>query len=326
MLTIGLESSAHTFGVGVADNGKILSNEKAMYRIGGGGMIPAEVAETHIANAEDVIGRALDSAGISTGEIEGVGYTMGPGMGPCLQVAQLAAKTLASRLKVRIVPVNHCVAHAEIARRYGKLRDPVMLYVSGGNSQILTIEGKPFRHYSVAGETFDIGIGNMLDSFARNMHLVPAWGSSIEKNASGGRYIPLPYTVKGMDFSFTGLLTRSTELIPEERREDLCFSIQETAFSAICEATERAMLLKNKGEIGICGGVAQNSRLRSMLGLVAKEHGASFGYAPDEFNADNGGMIAFVAEKMLKEGMHTPVSRCEIRQRYRTDLARLPSG
>ena len=324
MLVLGLESSAHTFGAGVVEDGKVLSNEKDMYKIGTTGMIPAKVAEHHSESAAIVIEKALESARISPKDIQGVGYTMGPGMGPCLQVAQLAAKTIAKKLGVGITPVNHCVAHAEITRYYGKLRDPLMLYVSGGNSQILVIENKPSRHYSILGETFDIGVGNMLDSFARNLKLDPAWGSSIEANSKGGRYVPLPYTVKGMDFSFTGLLTRATELIAEEKVQDLCFSIQETAYAALCEATERALMLRNKTEIGVCGGVAQNKRLRGMLGKVAKEHGFRFGFAPDEFNADNGGMVAHLAERMLKEGMQVPISRCGIRQRYRTDAAIVP--
>ena len=270
MLVIGIESSAHTFGVGIVNNGKILANEKSMYKIGKGGMIPAKVAEFHVQNAESVIENALNKAGIRIEELEGVGYTMGPGLGPCLQVGQLSAKMLSKKLGIKIAPVNHCVAHAEITRHYAKLKDPIMLYVSGGNSQILLLEKNKFRHYSVAGETFDIGVGNMLDAFARNLKLDPAWGSSIEKNAKGGRYLPLPYTVKGMDFSFTGLLTKTSELIGKEKAADLCFSIQETAFSALCEATERAMLLKDKKEIGICGGVAQNNRLRDMLGIGSK--------------------------------------------------------
>lgn len=326
MLVIGLESSAHTFGVGIVKNGRVISNEKAMYKIGTTGMIPAKVAEFHVNNAEGVIARAINAAGVKPDEIEGIGYTMGPGLGPCLQVAQLSAKTMAKRLGVKIAPVNHCVAHAEITRHYGKLGNPIMLYVSGGNSQILSIEEEPFRHYAVAGETFDIGVGNMLDSFARDLELEPAWGSSIEKKSEGGSYIALPYTVKGMDFSFTGLLTRASELIGKEKAADLCFSLQETAFSALCEATERALLLKNKKEIGVCGGVAQNSRLREMLDNVASEHRCRLGYAPNEFNADNGAMIAYVAEKMLEAGMNSPLSRCGVVQRYRTDRARLPGG
>ncbi len=323
MIVIGMESSAHTFGVGVVEDGKVLSNEKAMYNIGSTGMIPGEVAKFHSENAADVFGRALESAGITSKEIEGVGYTMGPGLGPCLEVAQLSARTVAKRLGVRIVPVNHCAAHAEIARHYGKLADPIMLYVSGGNSQILALERKPYLHYSVVGETFDIGVGNMLDSFARRLRLRPAWGSSIEKHARGGKYIELPYTVKGMDFSFTGLATKATEMIGRAKISDLCFSIQETAFAALCEATERAMLLKNKKEIGICGGVAQNKKLKDMLREMGKEHGAVLGFAPDEFNADNGGMVAYLAERMLKEGIYCKITDCLIRQKYRVDAARL---
>lgn len=324
MLVMGIESSAHTFGVGIVDNGKVVANEKAMYKIGSWGMIPNKVAEHHIKTAGEVISNAIDSAGINPNELEGIGYTMGPGLGPCLQVAQLSAKTIAKRLKLKIAPVNHCVAHAEITRHVAKLKDPIMIYVSGGNSQILSIENLPFRHYGVAGETFDIGIGNMLDAFARNAKLNPAWGSTVEKCSVGGKYIELPYTVKGMDFSFTGLLTKASKLIKSEKVTDLCFSLQETAFSAICEASERAMLLKGRVEIAVCGGVAQNKRLQSMLKMVAKEHGAKFGCAPNEFNADNGAMIAYVAEKMLQNGMSKRLEECEIKQRYRVDTVRIP--
>ncbi len=319
MIVLGLESSAHTFGAGIVNNGRILANEKSMYKIGSKGMIPAEVARFHIEGARSVIERALDSADIGFDDIEGVGYTMGPGLGPCLQVAQLYAKTVAHRLGIGIAPVNHCVAHVEITRHAAGLRDPVMLYVSGGNSQILKLEKKPYPHYSVLGETLDIGVGNMLDSFARNIGLTPAWGSSVEKCAGGGRYILLPYSVKGMDFSFTGLLTKASVLKDEVSQEDLCFSLQETAFSMLCEATERALMLTKGRAIGVCGGVAQNSRLAEMLGRVAKEHRVGFGRAADEFNADNGAMIAFVAEKMLKASFSRDIGSCSVKQRYRID-------
>ena len=326
MLVLGLESSAHTFGAGISDGGKILANEKAMYKIGATGMIPAEVAETHVENAEGVISAALEKAGILPSDLEGICYTAGPGMGPCLQVAQIAARALASKLKIRIVGVNHCVAHAEITREMGRLSDPIMLYVSGGNSQILALSDRPFRHYSVIGETFDIGVGNMLDNFARAANLFPAWGSSVEKASAGGRYLELPYTVKGMDFSFTGLLTRATELTGKVPVNDLSYSVQETAFSELCEATERAILLKGKKEIGVCGGVAQNSRLRQMLQSMASEQGIRFGFAPNEYNADNGGMIAYAGERLLSEGISWKLGECRISQRYRVDSAYVPGG
>ena len=321
MAVIGIESSAHTFGVGIAEGGRALANEKEMYRIGTKGMIPDEVADFHIGNAGGVIRRALEKAGLGSGDISGIGYTRGPGMGPCLQVGQLAARFLAVRLGIRIVPVNHAVGHIEAARSFGGLDDPVALYVSGGNSQVLKLAERPFRHYRVLGETFDIGVGNMLDTFARKTGLNPAWGSTVDMAGRGGRYIELPYSVKGMDFSFTGLLTKALALSRERGMRDLCFSLEETAFAMLCETAERALLLTNSNELCVCGGVAQNARLRGMLRSMAEEHGVRFGFAPDEFNADNGGMIALVAERMLDAGRSVPVGRCDIEQRYRIEKA-----
>ncbi len=323
MLTLGVESSAHTFGVGIVDEGKVISNEKSMYRIGTTGMIPKKVAEFHVQNSSSVVTRALSKAGIRITDIEGIGYTKGPGIGNCLQVGQVVAKTLAQKLNVPIVPVNHGVGHIEIGRLQSGLEDPVVLYVSGGNSQILKMtkgQGKT-KHYRVLGETFDIGIGNMLDNFARSIKLDPAWGSTVEKIAVGGKYIAMPYTVKGMDFSFTGLLTHSTKQVGAHSKEDICYSIQEASFSMLCEALERALLLTNSKELCVCGGVAQNARLKEMLSMIAEDHKAKIGYAANEFNADNGAMIAFVAERMIKGGSKAKLSECGIEQRYRIDRA-----
>ncbi len=321
MLVMGVESSAHTFGVGIADNGRVLANEKMMYDVGSRGMIPSKVAETHVKNAGTVIRMALEKARVKITEIEGVGYTKGPGIGACLQVGQLAAKTISNGLGIGIVPVNHAVAHVEITKHEAKLRDPIALYVSGGNSQILKLAGNPFRHYQILGETFDVGVGNMLDAFAREIKLTPAWGSTVAKLAAKGSYIEMPYTVKGMDFAFTGLLTYASSLAGKENDEDLCYSIQETSFAMLCEATERALLLTNRDELEVCGGVAQSVRLQEMLRSICKEHGMRFGVAKNEYNADNGGMIAYVAERMLEHGHSEPLARCGIQQRYRIDKA-----
>jgi glycoprotease/Kae1 family metallohydrolase len=316
MPIIGIESSAHTFGVGIVENGRILSNEKSVYPIGNSGMIPIKVAEFHKKSADEVILRSLERADVRLKDISGIGYTMGPGIGPCLKVGMSKAKAMANELNVDIVPLNHGMAHVEIAKRLSNMRDPLALYVSGGNSQILKLDSER-RHYLVLGETFDIGVGNMLDSFARKMGLDPAWGSSVAKTATGGRYIKLPYTVKGMDFAFAGLMTKAVELSERNSKKDVSFSLQETAFAMLCEATERALLLTKSREFCVCGGVAQSERLRVMLESVAKEHKIKFGAAPNEFNADNGAMIALLAERVLKRGYGVKVEDCDYMQRYR---------
>lgn len=323
MAVMGIESSAHTFGVGISENGKILANEKIMYKIGRTGMIPKEVGQFHLGNAAKVISMAIDKSGLPFSEIEGIGYTRGPGMGYCLHIGMLSAKTMAKRLGIPIVPVNHAVGHIEIAKHRARLKDPVALYVSGGNSQILKREKSKNPHYRILGETFDIGIGNMLDSLARGLGLDPAWGSTVEQLAENGSYINMPYTVKGMDFSFTGLLTHALKLKAKESKEDICFSVQETAFAMLAEAAERAMLLTDSKELCVCGGVAQSKRLKKMLSMMSSEHNVKFGYAEDEFNADNGAMIAFVAEKLLASGISERLRSCDIEQRYRIEDARL---
>ena len=282
------------------------------------GMIPIEVSEHHIQNAGSTIKLALETARIKARDLEGVGYTKGPGLGPCLQVGQLSAKTLAHRLKIPIVPVNHGVAHVEITKHTQKMKDPLALYVSGGNSQILVLDENT-RKYKIMGETFDMGIGNAIDNLARSLGLEHAWGSDVERLAKEGSYIEMPYTVKGMDFSFTGLLTNAVKKLETEKKEDVCYSFQETAFSMLCEATERGLLLSNKNELCACGGVAQNTKLAKMLEEVASENGARFARAPNEFNADNGAMIALVAENNIKNKKYEKLENCDIKQKYRID-------
>ncbi len=321
MAVMGIESSAHTLGIGIVDNGRVLANERSMYKITDKGIIPSKVADFHANNVRKTLQKALKSAGLGLSDIEAVGYTKGPGLGACLQVGQIAARTISQRYKIPLLPVNHGVAHIEVTRSLYKLKDPLALYVSGGNSQILARLDNPYRHYHIYGETFDVGIGNMLDSFARAAGLNPAWGSNVAKAAMGGKYIPMPYTVKGMDFTFTGLLTNATGLLKKHRLRDVAFSLQETAFAMLCEATERALLLTRKRELVLCGGVAQSKRLRKMLQTISEEHKTRFRVAPDELNADNGAMIAIVAENMLRHGTRAPLSECTTNQKYRIDSA-----
>lgn len=318
-MILGIESSAHTLGAGIVEEGKVLANYKRMYDIRKSGMIPSKVANFHAENVYDVISGALDEAGVGLSEIDAIGYTKGPGIGPCLYVGYLSARYLSESLNLPLYPVNHAIAHIEITKSLGKLTDPLALYVSGGNSQVLGIIKDRFKHYHIYGETFDIGVGNMLDNFARAADLVPAWGSTVAKVAENGNYIDMPYNVKGMDFTFTGLLTYAVKLIGKESVEDIAFSIQETAFSMLTEATERALMLTKKSELVLSGGVAQSKRLKEMLSEMSRVHGIKFYDADNSFNADNGAMIALVAEKMHKA--HYRVSKDEfgVNQRYKID-------
>ncbi len=319
MAVIGIESSAHTFGVGISEKGRILANEKEMYKIASEGMIPSQVANFHMDNAKAVIERAISKSGLKLSEIEAVSFTKGPGLGPCLRVGQLSAMVLAETLSVPLYPVNHAIGHIQITTHLSGFEDPLAVYVSGGNSQILGIEDNGQKRYHVYGETLDIGVGNMIDNFARAAKLNPAWGSTVAKIAEKGSYIPMPYTVKGMDFTFTGLLTHAVKALASNKVEDVAYSIQETAFGMIAEAAERALLLSGKKSLILCGGVAQSKRLQEILYAMAKSHNAGFYTAPNEYNADNGAMIAYVGELMYKGGAKPKLEDYKVEQRYRID-------
>ncbi|MEM3944999.1 MAG: KEOPS complex N(6)-L-threonylcarbamoyladenine synthase Kae1 [Candidatus Micrarchaeia archaeon] len=293
-VVLGIESTAHTLGVGIVKNGRIIANEKSM--LFEYGIHPRKTADHHADAFQQVMETALKKAGIKLQDVDLISFSQGPGIGPCLRISSIAARTFAISFNKPVVGVNHCVAHIEISKYFTGFKDPLVLYVSGGNTQILI---KKENKYHILGETLDIGIGNMLDTFARSAGLKNAKDVE-EKALNGKKYIPMPYSVKGMDASFSGILTHSEKLIGKEKIEDICYSLQETSYAALCEITERALALTGKKEITICGGVAQNKRLQKMLSEMAKEWNCKFGVAPNEFNADNGGMIAYVGYLISK--------------------------
>jgi len=324
MLCLGIEGTAHTFGVGIVNSrGKILSNVSRVYVPPKGGTHPRDAAQFHAANARTVLNGSLKAAKVDIEDIRLVAFSGGPGLGPCLRTAATAARALASWLDVPIVSVNHCIAHVEIGRLTERAKDPVTLYVSGGNTQVIAFDAGRYR---VFGETLDIPVGNCFDVFAREVGLPHPGGPHVERLAKEGKkYIPLPYVVKGMDLSFSGLMT---EAVRKHRTgadlRDLCFSLQETAFAALVEVTERAVAHTEKQEVMLTGGVAANRRLREMLKSMAKEHGAKFFVPPMEFCADNGGMIAWMGILAWKHGVRQRLEGTVVKQRWRTDEVDVP--
>ncbi|WP_400207563.1 bifunctional N(6)-L-threonylcarbamoyladenine synthase/serine/threonine protein kinase [Methanomethylophilus alvi] len=319
MITLGIEGTAHTLGVGVVDSErKVLSNVIDMYRPPQGGLHPREAANHHAEVVAGDIEKAVSDAGISLKDVGLVAFSMGPGLGPCLRVAGTAARALALSLDVPIIGVNHCISHIEIGNAMTGCTDPCLLYASGGNTQVIAYSDSRYR---IFGETQDVGIGNMLDKLGRDLGLGFYAGPTIEKLAlDGDKLLDLPYSVKGMDIAFSGILTAAMAYKEKGcRLEDICFSVQETAFSMLTEVTERAMAHVGKSEVLLGGGVAQNGRLREMVGEMAKERGGRM-FVPDrQFCRDNGAMIAWLGNLMYSSGVRMDVGDTEVRQRFRTD-------
>jgi glycoprotease/Kae1 family metallohydrolase len=237
----------------------------------------------------------LAASGIRLREVDLFSFSRGPGIGQCLRVSCAGAKYLAAKCGKPVVGVNHCAAHLEVSRGLLGMKDPLYVYVSGANTQLIVANRtKNSPRYLVLGETLDMGLGNLFDVFAREAGIFPSHGGEVARLAQEGEYFPLPYTVKGMNFAFAGLLTSAVKAAGARRKEDVCHSLMETSFAELCEAAERALCLTGKREVTVCGGVAQNARFCQMLSMVAKEHGARFGTVAPEYNADNGAMIAYL--------------------------------
>ncbi|KAK4055703.1 putative tRNA threonylcarbamoyladenosine biosynthesis protein kae1 [Microbotryomycetes sp. JL201] len=228
ILALGLEGSANKLGAGLilhsppsasataststatGDPGSvsILSNIRHTYVTPPGeGFLPSDTARHHKRWVNQVIEKALSSAGKTIKDIDVICFTKGPGMGAPLQTVALVVRTLSIMYNIPMVGVNHCVGHIETGRLITGAPSPIVLYVSGGNTQVIAYSQQRYR---IFGETLDIAVGNCLDRFARIIGLSndPSPGANIEKEAKKGRrLLPLSYSTKGMDVSLGGILS-----------------------------------------------------------------------------------------------------------------------
>jgi N6-L-threonylcarbamoyladenine synthase len=330
LLCLGIETTAHTFGASVVefkdDKFNVLSNVRDMYKTDKGGLIPVQLSEHHVECFDRVITEALEKANKSVKEIQLISFSQGPGIGHALRIGSTVARSLSLQLKIPMIGVNHCVAHLEIACIYDA-KDPVLLYASGANTQVIAYDGGKYR---VFGETLDIGVGNFLDSFGRDLGLGFPAGPKIDQmaqkaKARNAKYIELPYNVKGMDVSFSGIHTTLRKMIKdgkletEEQKEDVCYSIQETIFAMLLEVSERALAHCDKTELVLGGGVACNSRLKEMSQQMCKDRNAKCIIPENQFLVDNAGMIAVLGIKMYLAGNITKIETSQINPYERTD-------
>lgn len=324
MICIGIEGTAEKTGVGIVDSsGEILASVGKSLLPESGGIHPREAAEHHANSIVPLIKEALTESGLLIKDIDLVAFSRGPGLGPALRTVATAARSLSLSLNVPIIGVNHCIGHVEIGRLTTGAQDPLTLYVSGGNSQVIAFDNGRYR---VFGETLDIALGNCLDQFARSVNLGHPGGPRVEElSLKSNNYLKLPYTVKGMDLSFSGLLTAAIRKYEGgEPLEDVCYSLQETTFSMVTEITERALAHSKKKEVMLCGGVAANSRLREMISIMTEEHYADFYQPPIKYCGDNGAMIAWMGQLMFHYGSVQKVENTTVIQRYRTDQVDVP--
>lgn len=341
MLCLGIESTAHTFGCSIIDSDKaakdiennnnlIISEVRDIYKANAGwGIHPKEAAKHHSQIAPKILKKCLDNAHVSIKDINLIAYSAGPGLGPCLRIGAVIARSISSFYSIPLIPVNHAIGHIELGIRLANMVNPLTLLVSGGHTMILIFYKNKWR---VFGETLDITLGQLFDQAGRIMGFASPCGNKIEELSSMSAkesVYPLPYVIKGNDVSFSGLLTSVKKLIQSKRYSlsDICFSLQETAFSIIVEAVERALSFTEKKEFLIVGGVSANNRLSNMLQQACEYHESIFRSCPLQFCGDNGAQIAWAG---IQSYIHCPLSskvdpdKAIISQSWRLDKVDIP--
>lgn len=326
MIIVGIESTAHTFGIGVVrDNEEnfILADERVKYEPKEGGIHPREVSRFFAEKGPDVLKKVFEKSGIDPKNLDAIAVALGPGMGPCLRVGATIARAIASYLDKPLIPVNHAVAHIEIGIKLTKLRDPVIVYLSGGNTAVVALVNKRYR---VFGETLDIALGNLLDSFARDVGLAPPYVVNgmhvVDRCAEKGSKIlkDFPYVVRGQDVSFSGLYTVAIKAFKKgEDIHDICLTLREIAYNSMLEVAARALMHTKKREIMVVGGVAASPVLREKLKMLAERYSVDLGIVPPSYAVDNGVMIAWTGLLMYRVGITVEPKKAVVNQRWRVD-------
>ena len=335
-IIIGFEGSANKLGVAIlTSNFKILANLRQTFvPAPGQGFSPAEVCEHHSNHLKSLTEEALRTAGVAPTEIDVIAYTRGQGIASGLNVVAVFVQSFALALGAPIVPVNHCIAHIEMGLAVTRATNPLILYVSGGNSQLLYYSA---GRYHILGETVDSALGNTVDKVGRSLGVSndPCVGVNVERVAeehkTKDKVLKLPIVAKGFDFGFAGVgeFIERANASGVYSNTDICYSLQENLFGLLAVQCDKAVSYLNAvcrlqqrppiDGILATGGVGCNVRMQKMLGTLSEKWNLVVFSMDDRFCVDNGAMIAWTGWLQFRAGQYIRPADVDTTQRFRTD-------
>jgi N6-L-threonylcarbamoyladenine synthase len=328
---LAIESSCDETSASLIVNGKVLNNiiaTQAMHQKYGG-VVPELASRAHQQNIVAVVKEAMDAAHVLPTELDAIAFTRGPGLMGSLLVGASFAKGLAMALDKPLIEVNHMQAHvlAHFIDEPHPTFPFLCLTVSGGHTQIVLVED--FLTMQVIGQTQDDAVGEAFDKAAKIMGLPYPGGPLIDKYAKLGDPKAFKFSqtsMPGLDFSFSGIKTQFMYFLRdelaknptfiEERRNDICASIQEHLVTMLLSRLEEASEQTGIRQIAIAGGVSANSGLRNRLHSMAPKKGWNVYIPAFEYCTDNAAMIAMAAYHKYRAG---DFSKLDV-----TPLARMP--
>ena len=323
-LVMGIETSCDETGVGIVRGHDLLADavassveEQARF----GGVVPEVASRAHLEAMVPTVQRALDEAGVALGDLDGIAVTAGPGLAGALMVGVAAAKAYSLSTGVPLYGVNHLSAHIAVdTLENGPIPEPAIgLLVSGGHSTIMMVEDLAGR-VTQLGASIDDAAGEAFDKVARLLGLPFPGGPHIDREARDGdrAFVEFPRgltAAKDMerhryDFSFSGLKTAVARWVEARRAEgkDIPVSDVAAAFQeAVCDVLTRKAVLAAKEQgietILLGGGVAANSRLRSLAEERAEKAGLTLRYPRPKLCTDNGAMVAALGSHLVSAGV-----------------------
>ena len=323
-IVLGIETSCDETGIGIVKGNTLLSDvlassveEQARF----GGVVPEVASRAHVEAMIPILQKCVINAGIKLKDLDAIAVTSGPGLAGALVTGVAAAKALSVVLDKPIFGVNHLAAHVAVdTLENGDLPRPCLaLLVSGGHSSLLQVDNITFKVNSL-GKTLDDAAGEAFDKVARVLGLPFPGGPWIDKAAQCGDPLSIEFPQGLMskedlithkfDFSFSGLKTavarwveawqKTGEIIPVS---DVAASFQEAVVEVLVKKTLLAAKETGIDTIIVGGGVAANSRLRSMITQKAQEHKLLVRIPKPSLCTDNGAMVAALGSQLVKEGI-----------------------
>ena len=322
-LVLGIESSCDETSVGIVRGAELLANEVASSVAAHarfGGVVPEVASRAHLEAMTPTLERALSSAGIELAEVDAIAVTAGPGLMGSLVVGLAAAKALASALGKPLYGLNHLVGHVAVdILDHGPLPEPVLaLLVSGGHSQLLLVRDIT-GDITEVGTTIDDAAGEAYDKVARLLGLAYPGGPEIDRLAQQGnpKAIAFPRGLTArhdlarhrFDYSFSGLKTAVARYVEQRERDgkpisvpDVSASFQEAVADVLTAKAVDAARHFGVDHLVLGGGVAANSRLRTLMAERAAAAGIELRRPRPGLCTDNGAMIAVLGAQVMEAG------------------------
>ena len=318
MLILGIETSCDETGIALFDSEKGLLADALYSQIAVhaeyGGVVPELASRDHIRKTLPLVKQVFADAGITAKDLDGVGYTAGPGLAGALLVGAGIARSLAYGWNIPAVAVHHMEGHllAPMLEAHPPEFPFVALLVSGGHTMLVNVNG--IGQYELLGDSLDDAAGEAFDKTAKMLGLAypggPAVAKLAEKGEAGKYKFPRPMCDRpGLDFSFSGLKTFTLNTMnksdkSEQTKADIACAFETAVVETLTIKCRRALQQTGATRLVIAGGVSANTRLRQRLEEMVKKENAKVYYPRLEFCTDNGAMIAFAGCQRLVAGQH----------------------